>query len=110
MSIANKRPQDEIWGIQLPAYVILDSAWQTEREAQKRMVTLSHNGYNNTGFFWIPDFKFLNGVELYQVYIGPFANITDAKKSVCQYNKRFKVNTYGVKLSLKPGREEVRCN
>lgn len=96
--------------IKLPAYVILDSAWKTMQEAQRRMVTLSHNGYSNSGHFWIPNFKFLSGKELHQVYIGPFHELTDAKSEICKYNNKFNTNTYGVKLSLESGRIEFHCN
>ena len=107
---AGEKEEKEVWGIQLPAYVVLDSAWETKREAQQRMVELNHSGYNNIGFFWIPDFKYLSGSELYQVYVGPFENLADAKSAICKYDRKFKKVTYGVKLSLKPGREEFRCS
>lgn len=102
-------PEGTIWDIKLPAYVILDSAWEKKKEAQKRLVSLSHSGYSNTGYFWIPDFKYLSGAELFQVYIGPFANSSDARNALCAYEAKFKTTTYGVRLSNKPGREEIHC-
>jgi serine/threonine-protein kinase len=101
--------EDTIWGIPLPAYVILDSAWEKKQEAQKRLVTLNHSGYSNTGYFWIPDFEYLSGAELFQVYIGPFDKRSDAITALCAYEGKFKTTTYGVKLSNKPGREEIHC-
>ena len=98
------------WGIDLPAYVVLDSAWKTEQEAQRRLVALSSKGYSETGFFWIPDFKFLSGKKLYQVYVGPFKDRTNAIEAACQYDKNFQTKTYGVRLSSKPGRDEFRCS
>lgn len=98
-----------IWGIPLPAYVILDSAWEKKQDAQKRLVTLSHSGYSNTGYFWIPDFEFLSGAELFQVYVGPFSNRSDAITALCAYEGKFKTTTYGVRLSINPGREEIHC-
>lgn len=106
------RPEAEegtIWDINLPAYVILDSAWENKKEAQKRLVSLSHSGYSNTGYFWIPDFKYLSGAELFQVYVGPFTNSSDARNALCAYEAKFKTITYGVRLSNKPGREEIHC-
>ncbi len=97
-------------GIDLPAYVVLDSAWETKKEAQRRLVSLNHSGYSNTGYFWVPDFQFLSGAELFQVYIGPFSSKSNAIGALCQYNNKFEKTTYGVKLSHKPGREEIRCN
>ena len=98
-----------VWGIELPTYVVLDSAWKTQQEAQVAMVRLSHDGYSNTGFFWIPDFQFLSGMQFYQVYIGPFDTRSEGIAAVCQYNQKFGKTTYGVKLSIQPGREEIRC-
>ncbi len=109
---ANVNPitsEGETWGIKLPAYVILDSAWKDKKEAQKRLVTLSHRGYSNSGYFWIPDFEFLSGAELFQVYIGPFKQRNDAINALCAYEARFDTTTYGIKLSNEPGREEIHC-
>ncbi len=98
-----------ISGISLPAYVVLESASETKLEAQARLVKLAHSGINNSGFFWIPDFEFLSGKALYQVYIGPFNNKKKAIQSLCDYQTKFSVSTYGIRLSKKPGREEIRC-
>lgn len=116
--IAQPQPQPQIdsqsegtvAGIDLPAFAVLDSAWESKGKAQRRLVELGHNGYSNTGFFWIPDFEFLSGAELYQVYIGPFADKSKAIQGVCQYNRKFSKTTYGVKLSVRPGRTEIRCS
>ena len=95
--------------IELPTYVVLDSAYGEKKAAQQRLVELGHLGYSNSGFFWIPDFDFLSGAELFQVYVGPFADKADALVAICQYNKKLDTTTYGVRLTLKPGREEFRC-
>jgi len=98
-----------IAGIELPAYVVLDSAWATKDEARRRLVVLSQSGYTNTGFFWIPDFEYLSGKSLWQVYVGPFRTREAALDALRTYNNRFHVSTYALRLSDKPGREELRC-
>lgn len=95
--------------IALPAYVVLDSAYEQELQAQRRLVDLGHAGHRNTGFFWIPAFRYLSGAQLFQVYIGPFEQAADAQAAVCAYNRQHSTVTYGLRLSTEPGREEIRC-
>jgi hypothetical protein len=95
--------------IALPAYVILDSAFGEQSQAQRRLVELNRWGYSNTGFFWVPNFKYLSGKPLYQVYVGPFAAEETAVAELCAYNRKMKTVTYGVRLSTEPGRREFRC-
>lgn len=102
--------KETIAGIKLPAFVIIDEAYKKKKDAQRRLVELNHLGYSNTGFFWIPDFEYLSGTELFQVYVGPYTNKSDAQNDICHYNSKFGKITYGVKLSMTPGREVVRCD
>ena len=105
----NAGSESVIDDIALPAYVFFDSAFAKKEQAQRRLVELNGWGYSNTGFFWIPNFKYLSGKPLYQVYIGPFAKKAEAEAEICNYNRKLKTITYGVKLSIDPGREEIRC-
>jgi hypothetical protein len=95
--------------IVLPAYVVLDSVFAEKEQAQRQLVDLGHAGYSNTGFFYIPEFRYLSGAKLYQVYIGPFEQKADAEAAVCAYNRQNDTVTYGLRLSTEPGREEIRC-
>ena len=54
--------------IVLPTYVVLDSAFAEKQQAQRQLVDLGHAGYSNTGFFYIPAFRYLSGAELYQIF------------------------------------------
>lgn len=110
---------EKIWDIELPAYVITDSAFATEEGAGQRLVELSRRANNdpyfkeefsNFGFFWIPDFKYLTNKKLFQVYIGPYKNKEDAYEALCDYNKRYNQGSYGILLSDKPGRVDLNCN
>lgn len=103
-------PPVVIDNIELPAYAIMDRAFPTKNEARQRIVELGWKGYSKTGFVWIPNFEYLSGKELYQVYIGPFKDKDEAINALCRYNKEFNMVTYGLKLSDKPGREEFRCS
>lgn len=102
-------PATVIDDIALPAYVFFDSAFAKKEQAQQRLVELNRWGYSNTGFFWVPNFKYLSGKPLYQVYVGPFAEKAEAETEICKYNRKLKTITYGVRLSTAPGREEIRC-
>lgn len=113
-----KEPPVVIWDIELPAYVITDSAFPTKRQAGERLVELSNlarndkyfeEHFNKFGFFWIPDFKYLTNKELYQVYIGPYKNEEDAQKVLCDYKERYNKQSYGILLSDKPGRYDFNC-
>ena len=108
---------EKIWDIELPAYVITDSAFKTEEEAGQRLAELSRRANNdpyfnekfNFAFFWIPDFKYLTNKKLFQVYIGPYKNKEDVYKALCDYKKRYNPDSYGVLLSDKPGRDDFYC-
>ena len=97
-------------GIRLPAWVITDSAFPEKAAAQRRLVELSHAGFEQTGFFHIPSFRYLSGANLYQVYIGPFREKRRAQRAICAYEKKTgRRDAYGVRLSTLPGRAEFRC-
>lgn len=51
----------------------------------------------------------VRGAELFQVYMGPYKDRSNATGAICLYKKNFNKTTYGIKLSEKPGREEFRC-
>lgn len=72
-----------------PAYVVVDSAWETKTEAQTRIAELN-NTYDNSGFIWIPDFNSLSGAPMFQVYVGPFQTREEAEQATCEYITRFR--------------------
>lgn len=115
----DQTPPSVIWDIELPAYVITDTAFKTKEEASKRLVELRRQArtdeyFNKTftkfAYFWIPDFKYLSNTKLYQVYIGPYRNRKNAYNALCDYKKRYNSNSYGILLSNKPGRDDFYCS
>jgi len=93
----------------LPAYVITDSAFAEKERAQRRTVELNHAGYSNTGFFWIPNFEYLRGQRLFQVYVGPFRDRDEAVRAICDDDRKLGREAYGILVSTRPGREAFRC-
>ena len=112
--------QKVIWGIELPAYVLTDSAYETQEEAGRQLAQLNDKGLRDpyfeenfktkTGFFYIPDFPFLTNKQLYQVYIGPYQDKETAMAALCDYNRKYNRDSYGLLLSIKPGRDHFRCS
>ncbi|MEM0994897.1 MAG: SPOR domain-containing protein, partial [Bacteroidota bacterium] len=97
---------------QTPEYIICVDAYKQKSQAQNKVAELArqYTAYNGkVGFIWIPDYDCLRGVELYQVYIGPFTDKTALNQELCDYKQRFKKSTYAVKLCTDGNREEVRC-
>ena len=91
-------------------FVICESAYEAEEEANKRVIELGWEGYTGRAdYFWIPDLGNLSKAELYQVYIGPFHNESTAKSELCLYNQKYNKITYGVKI-YDGKRYEFRCS
>ena len=112
------KESEVIWDIELPAYVITESAFATREQAGTRLAELNNlaltdpyfkQHFNKTGFFWIPDFPYLTGKELYQVYIGPFKEKEAAQAALCDYNEKYNKSSYGLLLTSKPGRDSFFC-
>ena len=110
---------DSEGGIELPAYVITDSAFRTEEEALERLAELRRQAeadnyfrarFANFDYFWIPDFPYLSNREFYLVYIGPYTSREDAYAALCDYKRRYNSGSYGVLLSDKPGTDKFYCS
>jgi hypothetical protein len=72
--------------------VIAETAWQTEREAQKRGEVLHYeNDFSNLGVLWIPFYKNLSGKKLYQTIIVPDGNCDSFLR---QYHQKLKRIAY----------------
>jgi hypothetical protein len=72
--------------------VIAETAWQTEREAQKRGEALHYeNDFSNLGVLWIPFYKNLSGKKLYQTIIVPDGNCDSFLR---QYRQKLKRTAY----------------
>jgi hypothetical protein len=92
-------------------YIICESAFDKKDEAVKRVIELGKKGYNGkAAYLWIPDYDCLRIVNLYQVYIGPFSDLSNARSELCQYNKKFSKTTYGLKVCDGTKRFEFRCS
>ena len=116
---SNKTSADSKWDIELPAYVITDSAFRTEEETKKRLSELSRQAevddyfranFGNFGYFWIPDFQYLSNREFFQVYIGPYKKREDAYAVLCDYKRRYNSGSYGILLNDKPPIDELYCS
>jgi hypothetical protein len=72
--------------------VIAETAWETEREAQKRGGVLHfENGFSNLGVMWIPFYKNLSGKRLYQTIIVPDGNCDSFLR---RYRNKIKRTSY----------------
>lgn len=92
-------------------YIICESAFDKKDDAVRRVIELGKKGYNGkTAYLWIPDYDCLSNANLYQVYIGPFSDLANARSEICQYNKKFSTTAYGVKVCDGTKRFEFRCN
>ena len=96
-----------------PAYVVVDSAWNTKTEARTAVAKLNPT-YSNSGFIWIPGFDSLSGARMFQVYVGPFLTKAEAERAACDYIATFqkqKNEHYAVLVSAQTtNQDRVFCS
>ena len=89
-------------------YIIAEDIASTEEDAKRMAEILEYEGFENTGYLWIPDYKSLSGAEYYSVFIGPFLTIEECALEVERYRKS-NPNAYGLLVSNKSSeRVEIR--
>lgn len=101
----------DVCGTGKGCYIICESAFYNKDEAKKRVIELVGRGYNGkAGYLWIPDYDCLSVAQMFQVYIGPYKDLSDAEKELCKYNINFDKTTYGVKVVIGTHRYEFTCD
>ena len=89
-------------------YIIAEDIASTEEEAKRLAEILEYEGFEKTGYLWIPDYKSLSGAEFYSVYIGPFSTIEECASEVEKYRKT-NPSAYGLLVSKSSSeRVEIR--
>ena len=89
-------------------YIIAEDIASSEEEAKRLVEILEYEGFEKTGYLWIPDYKSLSGAEYYSVFIGPFLTIEECALEVERYRKS-NPSAYGLLVSNKSTeRVEIR--
>ena len=89
-------------------YIIAEDIASSEEEAKRLVEILEYEGFEKTGYLWIPDYKSLSGAEYYSVFIGPFLTIDECALEVERYRKS-NPSAYGLLVSNKSTeRVEIR--
>ena len=88
-------------------FVIITGSFANEAYARDFAVNMKNEGYQNTGYLWIPDYPSLSGKQFYATFIGPYQTYSD-----CENNLRTLKKTgrfwYGIKVSYENTRVEIR--
>lgn len=82
-----------------PSWIVVDETFKTERKAKRKVADLKSQGYTESNFLWVPDFKCLKPQETFLVYIGPFNQQDAANQVLCAYNRKYHKDTYIARIS-----------
>jgi len=73
---SDKQPVQK--GVQRGSFYIGCAAVSTESMAKSKAEELRRQGFENAGYFYIPDYD-PTGKNFYRIYVGPFASMQDAE-------------------------------
>ena len=78
----------QFWKKRRIEYAICYGTAKTSANASKVVTDLAKRGYENSGYFYIPDYNTTSGIDEFQIYIAKLSNKDNAIELMCQLKEK----------------------